>query len=173
MRQHNALKDLQQAVARDPGNAELLYLLGAELAQSGEYEQAISALTSAVAINPQLHTARFQLGLLHLTMAQPDRSLAVLAALDELPEDNALKHFKRGLQALATDDFDACIASLRHGIDLNSTNPALNLDMSMIIDRINDTRSTRAAKPAAPPKPRVDEASRRPDLKLYKDIEDT
>lgn len=175
MTETNDLMELERAVAASPGNAKLLYLFGAELAQNARYEDALAAFNSAIVIDPALHTARFQLGLLHLTMAQPEQSLAVLAALDELPDDNALKHFKRALQALATDDFDACIAAIERGIELNSTNPALNADMSMIVERIHEAR---AAQPASRLEPeslprRNEERTKRADLRLYKEIEDT
>jgi tetratricopeptide (TPR) repeat protein len=173
MKETKELVELERAVAANPGNSKLLYLLGAELAQNGRYEDAVTALTAAIAIDPALHTARFQLGLLHLTMAQPDQALAVLAALDELPDDNALKHFKRGLQALAKDELDECIAALRHGIDLNSTNPALNADMTMIIERIGEARAAQPAARLDPEPARPEERMKRADLRLYKELEDT
>src|SRR6186713_2549884 len=64
---------------------------------------------TALNINPKLHFARLQLGLLYLTMSQPDDSLAIWAPLEELEETAALKAFKRGLEALIRDDFSACI----------------------------------------------------------------
>lgn len=175
MTETNDLVELERAVAASPGNAKLLYLFGAQLAQNRRYEDAVTALNSAIVIDPTLHTARFQLGLLHLTMAQPEQSLAVLAALDELPDDDALKHFKRALQALATDDFDACIAAIERGIELNSGNPALSADMSLIVERIHEARAAQPASRLEPePGPRrTEDRTKRTDFRLYKEIEDT
>jgi tetratricopeptide (TPR) repeat protein len=100
---------LRAAITRDPGNAELRYLLGAELAERREYPEAVAQMRTALDINPRLHFARLQLGLLYLTMSQPDDSLTVWAPLEELEETAALKAFKRGLEALIRDDFPACI----------------------------------------------------------------
>jgi len=172
--ENTELLQLERAVSANPGNPKLLYLLGAELAQNGRYGDAVAALTSAIAIDPSLHTARLQLGLLHLTLAQPEQSAAVLAALDTLPDDNALKHFKRGLEALAGDDYDECIAALQRGIELNSANPALNADMSMIVERINETRAARAPRlDVEPGAPHPEERVKRTDFRLYREIEDT
>ena len=77
---------LRAAIVREPGNAELRYLLGAELAQRREYPEAVAQMRTALDINPKLHFARLQLGLLYLTLAQPDDSLAVWAPLEELEE---------------------------------------------------------------------------------------
>ena len=94
------LQRLRAAITREPGNAELRYLLGAELAQRREYPEAVLQMRTALEINPKLHFARLQLGLLHLTMSQPEESLAIWAPLEELDESAALKAFKRGLEAL-------------------------------------------------------------------------
>jgi tetratricopeptide (TPR) repeat protein len=129
---------LRDAIIRDPGNAELRYLLGAELAERREYPEAVVQIRTALDINPKLHFARLQLGLLYLTMSQPDDSLMVWAPLEELDETAALKAFKRGLEALIRDDFSACIGFLQQGIDLNKQNATLNDDMSQLIERVRN-----------------------------------
>ena len=132
------LQQIRAAVARDPGNAELRYLLGAELAQQKEYDAAVVEMSAALQLDPLLHFARFQLGLLYLTMAQPNQSLAIWAPLESLGETAALKYFKRGLEALIRDDFDTCVGMLRQGIELNTQNAPLNHDMTMVIDRVDE-----------------------------------
>jgi tetratricopeptide (TPR) repeat protein len=129
---------LRAAIHRDPGNAELRYLLGAELAQRREYPEAVVQMRTALDIDPKLHFARLQLGLIYLSMAQPGDSLAIWAPLEELEETAALKAFKRGLEALIRDDFSACIGFLQRGISLNKQNATLNDDMTQLIDRVRD-----------------------------------
>jgi tetratricopeptide (TPR) repeat protein len=147
---------LRAAIHRDPGNAELRYLLGAELAERREYQEAVVHMRTALDINPKLHFARLQLGLLFLTMSQPDDSLAVWAPLEELDEGAALKAFKRGLEALIRDDFPACIGYLQQGIDLNKQNATLNDDMTQLIERVRD--GSVIAQPA--PQPETDSFER-------------
>jgi tetratricopeptide (TPR) repeat protein len=139
---------LRAAIIREPANAELRYLLGAELAQQREYPEAVAQFRTALDINPKLHFARLQLGLLYLTMAQPDDSLAVWAPLEELDETAALKAFKRGLEALIRDDFPACIGYLQQGIDLNKHNATLNDDMTQLIERVRDGSVIATSAPA-------------------------
>jgi len=131
------LEQIQAAVARDPRNAQLRYLLGAELAQQKEYPAAVIEMRNALELDSSLHFARFQLGLLFLTMAEPANSIATWAPLEALDDDAPLKLFKRGLEALIRDDFPACVALLRQGIELNTQNAPLNRDMSMVIERVN------------------------------------
>lgn len=142
------LQRLRAAIVRDPVNAELRYLLGAELAQRREYSEAVQQMRAALDIDPKLHFARLQLGLLYLSMSQPDVSLAIWAPLEELDENAPLKAFKRGLEALIRDDFPACIGFLQRGISLNKQNAPLNYDMSQLIDRVRDGSVIAAPVPA-------------------------
>lgn len=170
------LSELKDAVATNPGNAQLLYLLGAELAQQQQYDDATSALTSAIAIDPSLHTARLQLGLLHLTMARTEQSMAILTSLDALPDDDPIGHFARGLRALASDELERCVTAMRRGIALNGSNAALNKDMTVIVARIEElkTPTSENRRPdAAAGAPREAPKAKRTDFSLYKTIEDT
>jgi tetratricopeptide (TPR) repeat protein len=132
------LSRLRAAIAREPGNAELHYLLGAELAHCQAYPEAVLQMRTALDIDPKLHFARLQLGLLYLTMSKPEDSLAIWAPLEDLEETAALKAFKRGLEALIRDDFSACIGFLQRGIALNKQNAPLNQDMTQLIAKVKD-----------------------------------
>ena len=169
------LQQIKSAVAQDPGNAELRYLLGAELAQQRDYDGAVVEMRTALAIDPNLHFARLQLGLLYLTMARPNESLEIWAPLENLDDAAALKSFKRGLEALIRDDFAACIAHLQDGIQRNTQNAPLNRDMSMVIDRVRETTGTpseshtpQALPQAVQPEPsKPDPARIHTDFSLY------
>jgi len=168
------LNQIRAAVAQDPRNAELRYLLGAELAQQKDYGAAVEEMNTALQLDPGLHFARFQLGLLYLTMAQPNDSLATWAPLEALEETAALKFFKRGLEALIRDDFDTCIGLLRRGIDLNTQNAPLNRDMSMVIDNVRTALIPPANDPiVAPPMEKRPGDGVRTDFSLYSDPSDT
>lgn len=161
------LQKLRKAVLNEPRNAELRYLLAAEMAQAQDYEGAVLEFSAAIALNPTLHVARLQLGLLHLTLAQPHHTVAVLATLEDLPDDNALKYFKRGLEALAQDDFEPCIANMKRGIELNTSNPPLNRDMQLIVGKVQAAIGA-AATPAPTLAPSNDAAPAvRTDFSLY------
>lgn len=176
MEQQPDLEQIRAAVAQDPRNAELRYLLGAELAQQKEYDEAVVEMSAAIELDPQLHFARFQLGLLYLTMARPANSMATWAPLESLDENAALKYFKRGLEALIRDDFNTCVGLLRQGIQLNTQNAPLNRDMTLVIERVGDAAAAKpaeaaaepAAKTAAPPEPAGQEEVRT-DFSLYGD----
>lgn len=118
--------------------AKYVYLLGAEYAQIGMMDRAAENMAKAIDMDPSLHTARFQLGLLHITCNQPAQALSVLAPLEKLPEDSAFHHFGMGLQYLIQDQIAPCRTALLKGIDLNSASPvpnlALNADMQKLLN---------------------------------------
>jgi tetratricopeptide (TPR) repeat protein len=118
--------------------AETHYLLGAELAQSGHYDRAIVEMQAAVRMQPDLHTATLQLGLLLLTLNRPAEAVAAWQPLGYLNEREPLRLFKEGLEALIYEDFDGSVRLLTEGIAANHSNPALNRDMGLVITRARE-----------------------------------
>jgi tetratricopeptide (TPR) repeat protein len=154
---------LLHLLSADPDRAEVRYLLGAELAAAGRYQDAVSQIEHAVRLDPKLHTGVLQLGLLHLTSGRPNEALQAWQPLEQLDEGHALKLFKRGLECLIHDDFVRCAAWLESGIRANQANPALNKDMTLVLDRI------RPLLPSAPPAAAgaAADAAVRTDFSLY------
>lgn len=149
-RHDRAITLLKQSWAIDPGNAVTLYCLGAEHAQIGLYERAMSEMERAVEMNPALDTARLQLGLLCMTCGYPDRGEAALKPLVDRDDTDALGHFARGLIALAHDELQQCMRSLEQGIGLNMENEPLNHDMARLLESVRAGVAGAGAQPAEP-----------------------
>jgi Flp pilus assembly protein TadD len=130
------LEQLLEQVRSEPNRGDIRYLLGAQWAAAGRYDMAVAEMTNAVALDPKLHTAHLQLGLLHLTMGRPAEAVAAWRSLDMLDAAEPLRIFKHGLEALIRDDFAGCVTLLEAGIRANHTNSALNRDMAMVIERV-------------------------------------
>lgn len=129
---------LKQALENNPKNANVQYMLGAIHAQIGMYDRAIEDMQKAIAIDPNLMTAHFQLGLLYITSGNVTAAEEAWSALDSLGEENALFLFKRGILSMARDKFEECIADLQNGIKRNTINRALNRDMQMLISQAQE-----------------------------------
>jgi tetratricopeptide (TPR) repeat protein len=130
------LSELEKAVGSDPESPALRHLLGAHYAQVGRYEEAERELYRAISLDPEAHVARLQLGMLYLTKGDPHRAISTWRSLESLDDANALKLFKRGLEALIRDDFAGCTRWLNQGIAHNNANPALNEDMRQVLARV-------------------------------------
>jgi tetratricopeptide (TPR) repeat protein len=140
-----AIDLLKQAIEVDPAAAKAHYLLGAEHAQIGLFDRAITDMSRAVELDPGLDAARFQLGLLQLTSGQPLAAKATWKPLEGLGEEHFYVLFKSGLLALAADEFAACIDRLRRGQALNTVNAPLNRDMQRIVAQVEQLASGTAS----------------------------
>ena len=105
---------------------------GDYLAQVREYEKAILSMTHAISLNPELHTAVFQLGLLYLNQGQPDQAAQTWSSLTRLPENDSLRLFSFELRHLTKDEFTQCKSLLERGVK-NNQYPILNCDMQKIL----------------------------------------
>lgn len=149
----SAIAYLKEAVSRADATGAAHYLLGAEYAQIGMYERAVSEMESALALDPALATARLQLGLLWIGAGAVDRAASVLAPLAELAPDDALRHFGAGLCLLIDNQLDQAVARIEQGMALNTSNAPLDQDMRKIIDGIARVRAGAAVPAAAAPAP--------------------
>jgi tetratricopeptide (TPR) repeat protein len=130
----SSISYLKEGVSRFPDDAKLAYVLGAEFAQIGIYDKAESEMQRAVALNPELYTASFQLGLLQMTLGKVDDAKLSWKNIDRLPEEHALWLFKTGLEHLADNKNAEAKVLLEQGIAVNDFSPELTRDMSMILE---------------------------------------
>jgi tetratricopeptide (TPR) repeat protein len=148
-----AIAYLKELTSRPDADGVSHFLLGAYYAQIKLYDRATNEMESALALDPGLSIARFQLGLLWLTGGFADKALTVFAPLDELPETDCLRSFGAGLRHLAQDNFDEAKACLKKGIELNTTNPLLNVDMQSMVDGIDKALAANETQGAAEKQP--------------------
>lgn len=146
----SAINYLKQAQFAAPTDGRICYLLSAEHAQLGMYDRAVEEMTKAVELDPTLHTASLQLGLLHLTRGNIEMALAAWEPLEQLPKSNPLYLFKHGLVHLAHDELVAAKEQFMKGIALNTGNIPLNHDITRIIDEI-DKKLGENPPPDTPP----------------------
>jgi tetratricopeptide (TPR) repeat protein len=131
-----AIALLKQAVGEAPTDARCHYLLGAEYAQIGMYERAMTQMQEALQLDPELHAARFQLGLLQLTSRNVDAAQEAWGPLDMLGPRHAYALFKTGLLHLARDEFADAARCLQDGLVANDFNTPLNTDMQRMLDAV-------------------------------------
>jgi tetratricopeptide (TPR) repeat protein len=140
----SAIAYLKQASAADQSAAVPHFLLGAEYAQIGIVDRAVDEFTRAIDADPALATARFQLGLLHLTAGRVRDAVQAWKPLEQLGSQDPLNLFQAGMTALANDELARARELLTRGLAANTDNPALSRDMERVISRIDEA----AAAPA-------------------------
>jgi tetratricopeptide (TPR) repeat protein len=134
-----ALVSLKAGVVDYPEEIKLHFLLGAEYAQLGMFEPAQQHFRIVLALEPGLHVARFQLGLLQITHGRIDDAKAVWQELEILPSNHSLRLFKEGVEALIVGDRQMGREKISTGISLNGFSEELNRDMTGVLDRLDLT----------------------------------
>jgi tetratricopeptide (TPR) repeat protein len=138
--------EAERALADFPDDPRLHFLRGSLLIEQRRFVEAHAALSRAVALAPDFHLARFQLGFFELTSGEPDAARASWQPLRQaLPPGHFLARFVAGLEALLADRFADCIAALREGISANAENPPLNRDMELIVEKCEELLRDRRA----------------------------
>lgn len=130
-----AIQYLKQArqISQDPIS---LYLLAAEHAEIGMYQQAIEELNTVIEALPELWAARIQLALLQIMTGQHQQPIVCIQPLLAMPEGNHFRHFACGIDLLTKAEHKKSIEELEKGISLNKDIQPLNKDMQNLIEQI-------------------------------------
>lgn len=129
----DALEALKQAAQLEPQNAKVAYLTGIVYTQAGLTERAIQEMKRAVQLDPGLHLAHFQIGLLLFATDREDEASEAWQALDALGEEHPLVLFRLGLEALGEEEYEECRSYLSRGIERNTEYSPLNEEMRKFI----------------------------------------
>ena len=145
----DAIRYLKTALCRQP-TANTHYLLGAEYAQIGMRDRAIEQMEQALVLDDNLHTARYQLGLLHFLNGANDAAGKAWQPLLDLPASDCLHHLGQGLTILLAGDTANAIAALKKARALNQNNAALNGDIDRMLGNLARAATPVAANPDGP-----------------------
>lgn len=140
-----ALELLERAAQEQPLSGAPHFLMGGELASLGEMDQAELCFSRALCLAPDLHVARYQLGLLQLSGGRPSLAVATWEPLLALDESSPLPHFVRGFLALAQDSFDHAQECFEAGMARNLDNPAMTEDIRKVLAAIQARPATEAS----------------------------
>ena len=114
-----ALSHFAQASTLAPASGVPHLLMGAEHACRGDLALAEDAYQAALRLAPDLHLARYQLGLLQFGAQRTAAALATWQPLFALCASQPLGHFARGFAALVEDDQAAALRHFRRGLALS------------------------------------------------------
>ena len=137
----NAISLLKRSLNLNANDAKVIYMLGSLHAEIGMYGRAIQEMQQAVELDPELHTAQFQLGLLELTSGNTEKAKEAWTKLEKLEPAHYLRVFSDGLLLLIEDKLDDAMTMLKNGIVLNKENIPLNNDMANFVVEIERNKN--------------------------------
>lgn len=129
----HALDVLNETLAGWPLDARLWFLRGSVYANQGRHGEARTDFVQALTLVPDLHVARFMLGLLELQNGLVAQASRTWLPLDRLAEYDALRVLKDGLLRFADDQFDDALDKLNRGMELNRQYPLINAYVGALI----------------------------------------
>lgn len=124
-----ALELLKALLERDPGHVFATYLLAAQHAQLGLFDDAERGFRRAVELAPDFDIARFQWGQIFFTRGEAEAARSALQPLAAKEDGQALIHYARGLVAAAEENAPGAVAELQRGLACPQDIPVLAADM--------------------------------------------
>lgn len=137
-----AINQFHAATLLEPGAAIPHFLIAAEYMELKQVDSAEVAYATAILLDPSLHIARFQLGLLFATTDRGALALVTWEPLLKLGEENYFKLFVEGFTAILLNDPATAIRLIEQGIQSNQNNMPLNLDMNRVLADLREQIST-------------------------------
>lgn len=136
-----AIDQFHAAALLEPGKAAPHFLVAAEYMELKKIESAEGAYATAVLLEPSMHIARFQLGLLFATTNRNALALVTWEPLLKLEENNYFRLFVEGFTAILLNDPTKAIHHIERGIKCNQENIPLNLDMNNVLNNLRGQKS--------------------------------
>ncbi|MES2939286.1 MAG: hypothetical protein V4864_16485 [Pseudomonadota bacterium] len=128
-----ALQLFERAAAAAPAWALPHFLLGSEYAAQNDIAKAETALANAVLLDPELHIARYQLGLLQFSASRAAAALVTWQPLAGQQGLQGLPAFVRGFAAMAQDDFTTAQQHFHDGLAEPDLNTAVAGDIHKVL----------------------------------------
>jgi tetratricopeptide (TPR) repeat protein len=117
----------RQILARQPGHADALHMLGVMALQAGQHADALKLIGRAAALQPANWEFQSNLGLVHRAMGQPDEELACYRRALALRPSEPGAHYNVGVALSERKEFGPAIAEYRQALALWPDSPeALN-----------------------------------------------
>ena len=134
---HACMSYLAEVLQQQPANARALYLRAVQYAELGLTERAVSGIKAALAIEPGLEIARFQLGLLLLDGNRREEAKQYLLRLVR-SGDPVLRTFAEAMVALADNDIAQAREKLALGLAQTSKNQPLAALAKRLLEHLSD-----------------------------------
>ena len=131
-----ALAHMNEAVRRNPNNAELQDQLGSLYAQRQDWPNAEKAFTLATRSNPKFAFAFMHLGLA-LDAQQKPGALDALSAAYDLAPQNPLVALQYGIACARANDDDKAIPALRTALQADHNSAAAAYQLGLALQRTN------------------------------------
>lgn len=131
-----AITKLTEASSLESSNAAIHFLLAAEYAETGHHARAIEGMKHALSLDPELHVAWFQLGLIYFTQNELTSAAEAWKPLNVLGDEHAFSLFAAALLKLGVGHRDTAIPLLEKALHAEPAIPALRGDIERTLNNV-------------------------------------
>lgn len=146
---HASLTYLHEALRLEPRNARATYMLATQHVRLGLVERGVRGLQTALALDPTMEPARFQLGLILVSMQRPAPAREQFSLLLASP-DAVLSNYAAAMLAMIDGDFAQARQKISSGLTCAQTNAELAGVMKRLLDELPSAEAARSAVPEEP-----------------------
>jgi|GEM_PF-1174718 len=142
-----AIERLHKANSVEPENPAVIYLLAAQHAEIGLYSRAVLGMEKALALDPNIEIARFQLGILYFQLDRQEDAVEQWEILKK-SDDEAMVHFSSGMLLVLDGEQSEALSRFEVGLSLPADNPALHASVRDIVASLSSVTEGNVDKPA-------------------------
>ncbi len=136
----------REAVAREPGRADLWLVYGQILRNSGRFEAAMSAMKKAMELNPDYAMAgNFEIGLSLLSAQRHDEAANAFARSVALKPNFAIAWIKLAHASYLCNRFEQAVGASNRAIALSPSDPEARVQLSHALLRLGKKEEAKAA----------------------------
>ncbi len=144
-----AIEHLQRAVAADPNNAEVRYVLGIAFSRAARLDEALGALQQSLSLNENYTEALNALGAIHFSSGELGESAKCFMRIIEIDPRNAQALGHLGNISFESGEFEKAAAYYEAAIDLDGNRPSLYFDLGTAHEILgNDSKAEEAFRRA-------------------------
>lgn len=135
----DAFKILDDAIEKQPSNAEYYYARGLLNNTREKYSKALLDFDKALALNPNLNAFNIYLnrGVAYMNLDEMENALQDFTKAIELDPSNASAYHSRGLARYQADDFKLAVEDFLKSVDLNPS-PVTYYNLGMAYNNLGD-----------------------------------
>lgn len=139
----NAQETVREALAQ--------FLAGSDHAACGDWPAAEAGMASALLLDPALHIARYQLGLVQFTSGRTALAQLTWQPLLHRRDESWMGDFARGFAALARDQLANASEHFHAGLRHAGVNPFVAADIRKVLEDLQALAGDAHGAPGSPP----------------------
>jgi len=135
-----AFKILEEAIGKQPSNAEFYYARGLLNNTKEKYSKALQDFDKVILLNPRFNPfgVFFNRGISNINLSEIENAVKDFSMAIEIDPTNATAYHSRGLALYQLDDYKSAIEDFLKSADISPNNPVTFYNLGMAYNKFGD-----------------------------------